>query len=198
MLFTIHWVTLSWPPRYLFCFIFRTIEARSSIFEISDVGATLDIHTREILGKTMNMDARRGRKLKVIYANANQFLNNREDLVIFIAGDAPDIIMITEVIPKTQINSIETHLLQLENYDVYVNFDESATNIEASGIRGVAIDAKDDLYVNEVKLNTDFKDHLWVEIHLSRNDSILCGCTYISPTKEKEASLESTNMRYSS
>ena len=52
---------------------------------------------------------------------------------------------------------------------------------------------KEDIYVNEVKLNTDFKDHLWVEIHLSRNDSILCGCIYRSLTKEKEALLESTN-----
>ena len=51
---------------------------------------------------------------------------------------------------------------------------------------------KDDLYMNEVKINTDFKDLLWVEIHLSRNDSILCGCIYRSSTKEKEA-LESTN-----
>ena len=50
--------------------------------------------------------------------------------------------------------------------------------------------------LNEVKLHTDFKDHLWVEIHLSRNDSILCGCIYRSPTKEKEASLESTNEVY--
>ena len=54
----------------------------------------------------------------------------------------------------------------------------------------------EDLYVNEVKLNADFKDHPWVEIHLSRNDSILCGCIYRSPTKEKEASLESTNEVY--
>ena len=59
--------------------------------------------------------------------------------------------------------------------------------------RGVAIYVKDDLYVNEVKLNTDFKDHLWVEIRLSSNDSILCGCIYRSPTKEKEATLESTD-----
>ena len=42
-----------------------------------------------------------------------------------------------------------------------------------------------------MKLN--FKDHLLVEIHLSRNDSILCGCIYRSPTREKEASLESIN-----
>ena len=36
-----------------------------------DVGANLDIHMRENRGKTMNMDARRGRKLKVIYTDAD-------------------------------------------------------------------------------------------------------------------------------
>ena len=70
----------------------------SKITNGGDVGATLDIHTREIRGKTRNMDARTGRKLKVIYTNADQFLNKREDLVTVIAGDEPDIIMITEVI----------------------------------------------------------------------------------------------------
>ena len=81
----------------------------------------------------MNMDARTGRKLKVIYTNAYQFLNKRGGLVTFIAGDEPDIIMITEVIPKAKINPIEVQLLQLESYDVYANFDESATNLGASG-----------------------------------------------------------------
>ena len=113
--------------------------------------------------------------------------------ISFIAGDEPDIIMITEVIPNAQINPIEAQLLPFGS--IYVNFDESATNLGASGIRGVAIYVKEDLYV------TDFTDHLWVEImafkamveiHLSRNDSILCGCIYGSPTKEKQGSLESS------
>ena len=101
--------------------------------------------------------------------------------------------MIAEVITKAQINAIEAQLFHLLSYDVYVNFDQSATNFGASGIRGVGIYVKDGHYVKEVKLNTDFKDPLWVEIHLSRNDSILCGCVYRSPTKEKDASLETTN-----
>ena len=101
-------------------------------------------------------------------------MNKRDDLVTFIAGDEPDtimitevipkaqikpieaqllhlesydIIMITEVIPKAQIKPIEAQLLHLESYDVYVNFDESATNLGDSGIRGVAIYVKEDLYV---------------------------------------------------
>ena len=139
------------------------------------------------------MDATSGRNLKVMYTNADQFLNKRDGLVTFIADDEPDITMITEVIPEAQINPIEAQLLQLNSSNVYVNFDNSETNLGASGIRGVAIYVKDDLYVNEVKLTTDFKGHLWVEIRLSSNDSIVCGCIYRSPTKEKEATLENTD-----
>ena len=45
----------------------------------------LDNHMREVSGNTIRMDAKRDRKLKVMYTNAGQFLNKREDLA-FIAG----------------------------------------------------------------------------------------------------------------
>ena len=47
-----------------------------------------------------------GPDLKCLYTNADQFVNKRDDLVMSIAGDKPDIILITEVIPKKQINPI--------------------------------------------------------------------------------------------
>ena len=40
-------------------------------------------------------------------------------------------------------------------------------NLGASGITGVAIYVKEDLHVNEVTFDTDFMDHLWVEISLT-------------------------------
>ena len=36
-------------------------------------------------------------------------------------GNEPSIIMITEVIPKAQINLIEASALNVDGYDVYVN-----------------------------------------------------------------------------
>ena len=51
----------------------------------------------------------------------------------------PDIMMITEVIPKAQQNSISYPQLSIKGYDTYVSFNPSEVNLGASGIRGVAI-----------------------------------------------------------
>ena len=37
--------------------------------------------------------------LDILYTNADQFLNKRDDLSMFISGNEPDIILITEVLP---------------------------------------------------------------------------------------------------
>ena len=42
--------------------------------------------------------------LKTMYTNADQFLNKKDDILQFIAGNEPNIIMISEVIPKAQMN----------------------------------------------------------------------------------------------
>ena len=132
------------------------------------------------------------RKLQATYTNADQFLNKRDELVESITGNEPDIIMITEVIPKAQLNPIEAPLLEIGGYATHINCDPSEANLGASGIRGVAIYTKEDLCVNVVDFTTDFKDHIWAEIHLSDHDSLIIGCIYRSPTKEKDATLNST------
>ena len=132
-------------------------------------------------------------KFMVLYTNADQFLNKKDKLLQLIAGNEPNIMIITEVIPKAQINPIEAPLLEIEGCDHYLNFEISNMNLGASGIRGVAIYVKEDLHVNEVTFDTDFMDHLWVEISLTDGKSLLCGCIYSSPTKEKAATVNSTN-----
>ena len=108
------------------------------------------------------------------------------------AGNEASILMITEVIPKAQINPIEASALNIDGYDVYVNFHNSKHNLGACEIRGVAIYVKEDLNASEVTFCAEFKDHIWVEIPLTEKHSLLCGCIYRSPTKEKDVTLKST------
>ena len=61
---------------------------------------------------------KKDRKLKIMYTKADQLLAKREDLVAIIAGDEPDIILITNVVPKAQIYPTEEPLLALGRYDV--------------------------------------------------------------------------------
>ena len=49
--------------------------------------------------------------LKCLYTNADQLVNKREDLCMAILGQEPDIILITEVIPKAQVLPIDAAVL---------------------------------------------------------------------------------------
>ena len=112
---------------------------------------------------------------------------------MFISNDKPDIMMITEVIPKKQENPITQELLDIDGYKCALNFDPYEPNLGASGIRGVAIYYSDSLIASEVKFNVDgLEDHVWIEL-TSGNSKILCGCVYRSPTTTEDTSSQSTD-----
>ena len=77
--------------------------------------------------------------LNFLYTNADQFINKRDELSMFIASDPPDIMLITEIIPKKQTNPIAKCLLDIDGYNFQLNFYPNECNLGASGIRGVAI-----------------------------------------------------------
>ena len=134
--------------------------------------------------------------LKVLYTNADQFVNKRDDLLMFMAGDLPDVILITEVIPKSQVNPITQALLDIKEYNCLTNFDPEESNLGGSGIRGVAIYTKKSLRISEVKLDVEgCHDHAWVEIGTSQGKSVLCGCVYRSPSQDStiDGCTKSTN-----
>ena len=120
-----------------------------------------------------------------MYTNADQLINKRYDLEMMIEGDRPDVMMITEVIPKGQVNPITRALLEVDGYQNILNFDPDKTNLGASGIRGVAIYYKNTLTATEVELPTDdYKDHAWVEISSDAGTTLLCGCIYRTQSKD--------------
>ena len=122
--------------------------------------------------------------LKFLYTNADQFVNKRNDLCMLITGDEPDIMLITEVIPKNQVNPITNALLDIDGYDCWPNFDPDMGNLGASGIRVVAIYAKKTLKAEEVKFEIDgFQDHAWLEIQVGNNRTTLICAIYKRSTK---------------
>ena len=116
---------------------------------------------------------------------------------MLIAGDKPDIIFISEVIPKNQINPITQALLEIDDYKCLLNFDPELANLGSSGIRGVAIYSRITLKTEEIEFRIDgFHDHVWLEIQTDDKKTILCGCIYRSPSNDtnKNGSLESTKL----
>ena len=105
-------------------------------------------------------------------ANADQFVNKRECLVMSIANDHPEM-LITEIIPKNQVNPITQALLDIEGYTSFLNFNPYNSKLGASGIRGVAIYYKESMAVNEVDFSIDgCRDHAWIEIPRDKCESL--------------------------
>ena len=119
-----------------------------------------------------------------MYSNVDQLLNKIEELRFIATVDKPDIIFLTEVIPKAQKNPIHETLINISGYDKYLNFNLEDQNLGSSGKRGVAIYIKDILPSKKVVFNTKYTDHIWIEVKLRRNDKLLCGCVYRSPSQQ--------------
>ena len=83
--------------------------------------------------------------LKILYTNVDQFVNKRDELLNMISDDVPDIIFVTEVIPKAQVNPIPLSLISLPDFTLYTNFDCDAHNLGQSGFRGISIFISDSL-----------------------------------------------------
>ena len=115
-----------------------------------------------------------------------------EDLKLLIASNESDILMLTEVIPKRQVNPIEESQITLNGYVRHTNFEISDSNLGASGIRGTAIFVKEELKGRKVTIMNEFDDHVWIELQLKNNDKLLCGCIYRSPKKELQYIKDST------
>ena len=64
---------------------------------------------------------------------------------MLIAKDNLDLIIITEVIPKAQVNPIPLSRLNIDGFSFYTNFDYNISNLGKSGKRGIIIYVSDSL-----------------------------------------------------
>ena len=100
-----------------------------------------------------------------------------------IAHDEPDIILLTEIIPKAQKNPIPPAALTIPGYKSYMNFDASDHNLGGCGQRGISIFLKESIKATQVVFHVPSEiEHLFVQIHLTGPDQLLVGCIYRSPS----------------
>ena len=66
----------------------------------------------------------RSKSLNILYTNADQFLNKRDFLLVQImTHPTPDIILISEMLPKAPNVVMNLSLFTLPGYSLYLNFD---------------------------------------------------------------------------
>ena len=123
-------------------------------------------------------------KLDILYTNADQLLNKMDDLSTLIAGDEPDLILISEILPKRSINSLSSARLSLYGYQAFFNFDPDSHQTPPA-MRGVGIYISNKLIVSEVTFDGyPHHEHVWISIKLMGHDSLLVSCIYRSPSSD--------------
>jgi len=76
--------------------------------------------------------------LKVLYTNADQFFNRRDDLLMLITGNKPELILINEVLPKVHSTCMSSCRVDIPDYFHLSNFDHDHIE-QPTGLRGICI-----------------------------------------------------------
>ena len=105
-----------------------------------------------------------------------------------IADKRPRKMLITEVIPKAQMQPIEPARLTMSGYNLYTNFNPLDSGLGTSGLRGICIYTDERLQCCEVTFpDSQFSEQLWVKLKLQGGDSLLMGCLYRSPSSGEDS-----------
>jgi hypothetical protein len=93
---------------------------------------------------------------------------------------SPDIIAVTETLPKVNAKEIQKDEFKIEGYDLF-------TNVEKGAGRGVAIWTKTTLNALEVEFETGGAvESVWTRVKLRGGDKLLIGNVYRSPSSTPE------------
>ena len=126
-----------------------------------------------------------------MYSNVDQLVNKRDELLVTISDDAPDIMLLTECIPKAQKLPICPALLTVPGYSLFTSFSTNAYNLGRAGSRGICIYVKSSLQATEISLvETDHIEQLWIKVKLTGTDQLVAGCLYRSPSASPVESIE--------
>ena len=113
---------------------------------------------------------------------------------MLICNDEPDLILLTETIPKAQRLPMTPALFHITGYSLYTNFVPSTPNLGRSGTRGICVYVAQHLKVSEVSLEASAVEHVWVKLSLKGSDCLLIGCIYRSPSSQPGESV--TQLRH--
>ena len=98
------------------------------------------------------------------YTNADQLPNKRDDLSMSVSGEEPDVIFVTEVLPKVAQSFIFPAMLTLPGYELFTNFNFG--DGRSVGLRRVCIYLCDSLKASEVSFpGTRFSEQLGLSLN---------------------------------
>ena len=122
------------------------------------------------------------RAIKFIYTNADTLTNKLDELKTLVNIEKPELVAVTEVLPKNSQFPVQEQELQIEGYN-------SVSNIQVANtlsVRGIILYIKHN-YTNTVQeIQTKFQEYLSVEITSSTGSVISVCLIYRSPNSSQQ------------
>ena len=117
----------------------------------------------------------------ILYSNVDSLLNKREELKENICKYDPDVIQLTEILPKNIKDTDFTTDFHIDGFILYMNKDPK---------RGIAIYIKSSLDASIININKcELIEELCLSLNIN-NKTIFLGCIYRSPSNDKRKSTE--------
>ena len=92
--------------------------------------------------------------MKILYTNADCFFVTKQtELKCYIEDKSPDIIAITEILPKNTNFDIDSSHHEIEAYTMFTS--------DLTTGRGCALYVKSEIPATLTKLNNDFQERIW-------------------------------------
>lgn len=113
------------------------------------------------------------------YTNCDTLLNKRTELLHVIECDNPDIICLTEILPKNFRFSMDLCEIKIDGYNCFTNIQG-----DIQGTRGVVMYVREQYEAQQLVLygnNAQVLESVWCEIPLVDGDKLLLGTMYRSP-----------------
>ena len=102
------------------------------------------------------------------------------ELFYVIECDKPDIICLTEILPKNSNLFLQSCEIKIEGYQCFTNI----TN-PVDGMRGIAMYVRDSIPAQQVNLSdteSKINESVWCEVNLENKEKLLIGTMYRSPS----------------
>ena len=114
--------------------------------------------------------------IKRFYTNCDCLTQTKlSELHCFIKTNSPDVIALTEILPKSSLYETSADSFIIQGYTMF------SSNMKSGRGTCILVYIKESLGATDYKVNEPFQEHIWCKLSLTRDDNQLIGCIYRSP-----------------
>ena len=115
--------------------------------------------------------------LQILYSNCDCLSQSKpSELENYVEQQQlqPDLIALTEVLPKHNIFEPTTEVYNITGYDMYIS------DLKSCG--GILVHTKKNLSVSKIDIDSECSESVWCKIKVNKQDKLIFGCIYPAQT----------------